>query len=244
MKGLDHYTIHARLMPVLITLFPLGLAFASVFPERFIGWGLLTGAISTFGLVSLLAQLGRDLGQKVQPKLFKAWGGKPTTIALCPERTWLNKIMILQIHALLSAEGTNQDLPKTRTEECADDKLDAAIAWVKEKTRDKDKFSLVYAENVNYGARRNLYGLKRYGMANCVISSAIILLTNDMIHYSRDIDLGRLLEMSPIAKVSMLMCFILFIVWIKVITTSWVYLAAKAYATSLVQAIYIVCGKK
>ena len=36
---------------------------------------------------------------------------------------------------------------------------DSAVRWLREMTRDRKRYGLVFKENVSYGFRRNLYGL-------------------------------------------------------------------------------------
>ena len=62
-----------------------------------------------------------------------------------------------------------------------DTKYEEAVASLREATRDSAKFSLVFAENVNYGFRRNLWGLRPIGGAIAVAlalpSLTLLLLT-------------------------------------------------------------------
>jgi hypothetical protein len=44
------------------------------------------------------------------------------------------------------------------------DCYDSCGDLLREKTRDKDKFSLIFQENMNYGFRRNLWGMKTLGI--------------------------------------------------------------------------------
>ena len=47
-------------------------------------------------------------------------------------------------------------------------KCNTAVKWLKEYTRDEEKFPLVFEENINTGFCRNLYGLKNMGLFICL----------------------------------------------------------------------------
>ena len=64
-------------------------------------------------------------------------------------------------------EWLDCSLPTEQQEEAdpawADTKYEQAVTSLRAATRDRAKFPLVFAENVNYGFRRNLWGLKPIG---------------------------------------------------------------------------------
>ena len=119
-----------------------------------------------------MAQLGRDPGRKKERALWESWGGASTTrllrhrhipgdIELAPnlrqqiENWWGNP---------LSAEAEEMEHPDE-----ADALYDRATTALREATRDTGKFPLVFAELVNYGFRRNLWGLRKIGKPIAVV---------------------------------------------------------------------------
>ena len=62
-------------------------------------------------------------------------------------------------------------LPRKRVAdpEWADTKYEEVVTSLREATRDTSRFPLVFAENANYGFRRNLWGLRPIGTAVAVV---------------------------------------------------------------------------
>jgi hypothetical protein len=53
----------------------------------------------------------------------------------------------------------------------------SAAVWLREHTRDTKKFHILFDENMTYGARRNLLGLKWYALVlNAIVVAICILL--------------------------------------------------------------------
>ncbi len=50
--------------------------------------------------------------------------------------------------------------------------------YLRENTRDKEKFGLVYAELIGYGFRRNLWGMKKLGVTLSIMIWNRALITN------------------------------------------------------------------
>src|SRR5437899_7423873 len=78
-KLFDHYSFRARLQPAFLALVPLALgAFAWAQPgAKWLTaiWSLLGAAGFTF----FLANVARNRGKSIEPKLWESWGGTPTT---------------------------------------------------------------------------------------------------------------------------------------------------------------------
>ena len=70
-------------------------------------------------------------------------------------------------------EWAGYPLPDHQDEETcsawADTKYEEVVRSLREATRDTSRFPLVFAENVNYGYRRNLWGLRPFGTPIAVI---------------------------------------------------------------------------
>ena len=125
----------------------------------------------------------------------------------------------------------------------ADQLYEAAVSFLREATRDTSKFPLVFAENVNYGFRRNLWGLKPYGLAFAILAavaswglflSSVGLPTAEswVDNIVKDPDgvtvtrlVGSMFNTTAVA------------VWLFVITPEWVRIAAEAYAQRLLGTI-------
>lgn len=228
---LDGYTVYARIYPVLITVLPVSLMIAVWVPSF---KGLLWSASVSFCLFAIIAQVGRDLGKIKEASLFKSWGGTPTTRALRHRDTLFSSVTLERYHKVLSSLVPNiKRLPLVKEEAKdpagADQIYLACIDWLKANTRDKEKFSLLYEENKNYGFRRNLWGLKPLGVFISI--SSVVLSSIPLIQ-------GWInTKQVAIVPVTMLgMDVFLGVFWIFYITPTWVRIPAEEYAKRLLEA--------
>ena len=230
---IDHYTYRARLLPALFTILPIAVALSVWFPDKFVGWGMIFGFITTFGGTALLSQLGRDWGKSKEPGLFKKWGGIPTTRMLRNRQSSLERTTLARYHLKL-AELLGRSMPDADVEKDdvrgADDIYASATQILREKTRDKQKFPLIYAENVNYGFRRNLWGMKGIGITLSAIG-IILCLMHIFISWRLQI------PMSPAPFVGALVNIFLLFGWLTLITPGWVRIPADAYARNLLASL-------
>jgi len=156
----DAYTARARLLPALIVALPLGIATLAWFPNGVLGWGAIWALIVWSGGTVLLAEVGRDAGKRKEPALFASWGGTPTT-RLLRHRDAANRPLLARRHDQLAAL-TGIPKPTAAREAAApaaaDQVYDAWTRVLRDRTRDRKKYELVFAENCSYGFRRNLWG--------------------------------------------------------------------------------------
>lgn len=163
----DTYTFQARLRPGLLVVLPVGLALVAWFPDKFLGWTLTVSVATTCGLTALVAQIARDQGKRKEPKLFDLWGGSPTTRRLRHRHTTLDWISLARCHSALEtalglpAPTPNEELADPAT---ADALYEAFVRHSRNATRDTKNHRLVFAENVNYGFRRNVWGMRPAGI--------------------------------------------------------------------------------
>lgn len=186
-KSFDRYVWQARVVPVLLVVFPLASLVVVWLPEDNAGWRLLSGLVSLV-LLSLLAQIGRDAGKRREPDLFRKWDGKPSVRKLRHRDSDLPWITLERLRTKLA---TDVGIPcPTKTEEhtdgaAADEVYFACVDHLREATRG-DK--LLLAENIGYGFRRNLWGMRTAGVAMAVggvigagIGTALTWGTSDMV---------------------------------------------------------------
>lgn len=167
MEFLDVYSIRARLFPAILTIAPaVALALLSA---TWTDPGL-SEIVSTVGIAVLFfaaADLARRMGRRRERQLFASTGGKPYNTELCHTDTTLGKGMRDRYRSFI-AEKINQTAP-TEEQERQDSKAvrefyDECFFWLRENTRDMERFKLLFQENVGYGFRRNLLGLKPVGI--------------------------------------------------------------------------------
>jgi hypothetical protein len=160
--GFDRYDWNARLRPALFALLPALLLPAVWFGQVWTVYGSLVTLLTTSGLTYLLARLARFRGRALETRLVNQRGGQPSLLFLRHRDTSINAPTKQRYHALLRSRG----LPVSSKEEeaadptAADGLYQSAVDWLLEQTRDTRKFSLLLNENIDYGFRRNLLGLK------------------------------------------------------------------------------------
>ena len=224
----DEYEHRARLRPALLVSLPLTLAAMGWFSDLG-GMQVLAGFLVYSGFTALLAQLGRDQGKQKEPWLFERWGGKPTTQLLRHGNGHLDETTKKRYHAALNSLVHGMTLPSEHQEQedpsSADVKYDSCVLFLREKTYDKKAFPLVFAENVSYGFRRNLWGMKAPGLG----LSALALLSSiiaAIIHTNA----GR---PPAVAYVGTAVNGLMLVWWCLRINVNWVRVPAFAYAERL-----------
>lgn len=249
-KNFDDYNRKARLAPALLVSLPIALIVIAFFPDNVWSWGGVVSLLAWFGILKLLAQLARDMGKAKENELYNAWDGKPTTYFL-RHRTTPNKVNLAHQHSKLN-ELTGQSMPNESEElanpDLADQIYDTCTQFLLAKTRDHNKFFLIYEENCNYGFRRNLLGMKPLGIVTSSIGVIFIGvqciskigLFNMFTNWRIDslTQTGMNLQFSscpPLSLVCLLVSFFLLITWLIWINSSWVKGAADAYAIRLLE---------
>jgi hypothetical protein len=226
----DKYTYHARLLPVLIALIPLGLGLGVWFPGQTAVWKFTGAFFISFGLTALLSQLGRDLGKSKEPSLFKMWGGGPTTRMLSQRLSTLDPTTLKRYYAKLRVLLPDLNIPErsdeVRDPSAANQVYSSCVLFLRENTRDRKRFPLVYAENVNYGFRRNLWALKQVGIWSAALGA---------ISCSLFVVLGIQAKPSTVlfGIVGALVSGVFLVLWLFVFNPNWIKLAANAYAERL-----------
>jgi hypothetical protein len=97
-------------------------------------------------------------------------------------------------------------------------------------TRDTKRFSILFRENISFGFRRNLWGLKPLGVAVTLTAACASTAAIGYRYWAE--------QSSPPPEVTIVTAavWLLLLVWIAVITRSWVRIPADAYGTQLLAA--------
>lgn len=177
-------------MPALIVVFPLTFLAIIVLYVEGVSLGL-SGVVIAGGLHVLVIHLVRDQGRAAQRKLWKDWGGAPTTLKLRWHESD-NQYLQKRLHqAIGSATGVRLPtmMEQTADPNKADSFYETATAVLREQTREKTSYPLVYRELTDYGFRRNLYGCRGWGIlcaaASVVIEVALFALSiNEIVDFS------------------------------------------------------------
>ncbi|WP_262048160.1 hypothetical protein [Bradyrhizobium sp. Bra78] len=228
---LDAYTMKARLVPAIIAGAP-AFAFAAIF----VSWGKigLTHAIAGTALTVLFAafaDVARRRGKAIEPKLIERMGGLPTTTTLRHRDETYDADAKAGFHAFIAAKLAKP--APTKEEEiadptAADNYYARGVSWLRENTRDAKKFEILLNENISYGFRRNLLGLKLPGF----ILNAVIIATCLAIFWHRwPIDLSNGFDTKLLAVVVIAVLHALYLALF--VTEAGVFEAARTYARQL-----------
>lgn len=232
---LDRYTIGARLAPVWIVFLPVAFVAGVFLGKDSIEAGLAVWLGTAVALTALFAQLGRA-GRKLEPKLFARWGGAPTTVYLRYVGSPLNPNTRDRVVRKLAAmiPGIRWPTPEDEAADraAADQVYESAALYVRERTRDPERFRLVFAENVSYGFRRNLWAMKPTGVF--LAAGGIVVLAVKIAIGSAP---GSTVRAAPSTWVALAGCTLLFVLWMLRIREPWVREAANAYTERLLGAV-------
>ena len=245
LRGFDSYTIQARMQPAFSLAVPFGMFFIALVPDGSLLVGLLLGIMGALGGAALLAQVTRDLGSKKQSGLWASWGGAPTTDLLRFRSSSDDAVRGARRQKF--AEVTRHKLP-TEEEEgedpvAADERYADAVAVLRSKTYDIAAFPLVHAENCNYGFRRNLWSMKRWGLSISIIFAVccwglVIVTVWPLITGVWDIFVIADPNLALVVRLfGAVFNSAIVALWLFLISPSWVRVTAETYAKQLFGAL-------
>lgn len=231
-ESTQEYTRRARLLPAILVGLPLAFTAVALFPSEPDWWKGLTGLLTSAAVAAFVANIARSQGVRKQDDLFRSWGGVPTT-QLLRFRTAENKAQVAQFHTDVST-ATGRILPdeasETKDPGAADQEYSVAVRKLRRFTDDRDRFAFVFNENVNYGFRRNLYGLRGLGIASALlgaIAAAVLAILA-----SQDIVDGSVVAFSIAAAINVFIAA----AWIFYVNAGWVREVAFSYGERLLEA--------
>lgn len=227
---LDTYSFRARVLPVYLTLAPAALTVCALVPH-----GLKlplggTAAVVFLPISFLLSQIGADFGKRLERRLWAKWGGPPTTRFLRHGNPEFNVVTRGRVHEKLRTLGLK--VP-TRDEQeqggvAADHYYESCTEELIRRTRDQNRFPLVFKGLVEYGFRRNLLGVKIFGVLLALASLGGVGWST-YTTWSAD-------KLPAVPIVADLITAGLLLTWLAWVTESTVKLAADRYARFLLEA--------
>jgi hypothetical protein len=239
----DDYNRQARLYPALLALLPPLIALLAWFPDLLtsnVGTAFVT-LVASCGLLFALSVFSRSCGKRAEIRLLKAWGGWPTTQWLRHRDTHLPAATKGRYHTALVKHVPGLVLPGPDGERSnpmsADEAYRSAVDWLKERCRGKE-FALVIKENIEYGFRRNMRGIRPFAIAAVALAIAGSFAA---IAY-RSIETGGLsvatvMQEAPIGVVGATILLLLALLcWTFFVTNVWVREAGDQYARALLSA--------
>jgi len=236
---MDKYSLNARIYPMAIFLFPIiviGVSYSIQFDSSL--QALSSLGVST-ALIYLLSNLGRDKGKLKEPQLWRDWGGAPTSQMLSLLNNYINPNTKSRYHQKLGILcPIDVKLNHEFEREHPDESIDIYKAWTNyliSQTRDSNKFSLVFKENISYGFRRNLWGLKSLAISLILIS----FLGSSFYHFFK-LGFENFKEYPIEFFISETVLLILLFLWVFVINKNWIKIPAFAYSERLLETIEMI----
>jgi hypothetical protein len=173
-KYFDHYVINARLKPAFFVVLPFAITTLAWCPEAQQIGGAILAFLITFGVIAFLSNLVSNLGNQLQDKLFGIWGGAPTTALLRHSDNILDAYTKQRYHKWLESKLPGLMMPSPESEAAnpisADNIYASAANFLREYTRNKTKYLMVYSDNVAYGFARNLLVMRPIGIGVALLS--------------------------------------------------------------------------
>lgn len=233
---MNSYNLKARVYPVILAIVPaiiVGIVYLWHFKSYY---QILVNSGITSILFFLFSQLGRDKGKSIEKEMWEKWGGAPTTQVLRYSNNTFDKHTKMRFHQKLKDLTNIGEKIDEAFEKIFPKKADEIYkSWTKyliSQTRDNQKYNLLFQENINYGFRRNIFGLK-----NIAISINIILIIGYFIYSSIISEYKVVLTPELILSVGIMGLILIF--WIRIVNEKWVKTTAFAYAERLLEAIDI-----
>lgn len=231
---IDNYSVKARLYPCLLILLPafvVGVYYITDF-EKYYHYFT---AVLAFGLFTfVLSQFGRDRGKSKEPKLYEFFGGKPTTQILRYRNTYLDSVTKNRYRQILTQKIQDINMPTAQEEndkpDEADEVYESCAKFMISKTRDVNKFNLLFKENISYGFRRNLWAMKDFALL-----IIFICLVTHFYLATQGLKVFNEFTTQSIGLFAFLLLAV--IMWLFVITRDWIKLVAFSYAERLFEAL-------
>lgn len=162
-KFFDAYSIRARMFPAIIAAAPALAALTLLISWRTFG---LSNAIASLGILVLLfaiADFSRARGRAIEAKLYEHYKGMPSITMFRRNDLTIDAGSKDRYRSFLSGKlgvGVPSPTEESTNQEAADAFYAQCGVWLRQNTRDTKKFSILFGENVTYGFRRNLLGVK------------------------------------------------------------------------------------
>jgi|TARA_B100001059_G_scaffold15579_2_gene12701 hypothetical protein len=155
----DTYSLKARVFPALISGLPLLILLFMLVPWDHLALSQVIASSIGFVLIFAFADLARHRGKKLQERL--GTGETPDQWLRgnrdVPEGSKDRYRGFVAEQLALTAPTLEEEQSGS---ELSADFYQSANAWLREQTRDHSAYPLLFAENITYGFRRNLLGLK------------------------------------------------------------------------------------
>jgi hypothetical protein len=203
--------------------------------------GVVTIAVSCGGLF-LMTNVCREMGKRLEEKLFHEWGGKPTTQLLRHRDVGIDSVTKRRYHAFLAAKirAVFPDPEQEKNDPAkADEAYQSGARWLLDQTRPDagKKFDLLFRDNVTYGFRRNALGVRPLGIV-IAIGCLLWVLAKEHVFFGssgKGVDWAVLTELAPAAVTSLAVSGLMLLVWVFFFTKTSLRTSAFTFARTLLR---------
>lgn len=200
--------------------------------------GIALTFLVSFGVIAFAANQMSSRGNILQEKLYKKWGGAPTTIVCRHSDDTLDrptKSRYMQhLAGLIKGFSVISETDEKNDPKAADEMYRSAANYVRERTRDQKKYSMIFNENIEYGFSRNLTACKPFGIVLTLICLVLCLLG---LYHVIGVPLESLsltdLTKHPYLVTATGVELLIFLGWIFLVNHDWVRVRGLAYAKRL-----------
>jgi hypothetical protein len=231
---IDQYSLKARVYPALIVVLPIFFFFFFYITEFAVYYHYITAFISIFLLSYLLSHLGRDAGKSKESKLYELWGGKPTTQILRYSNSELDRLTKERYYRILQEKIKGLNIPTLDEEKQnavnSDEIYNSCATYLISKTRNTNKYALLFNENINYGFRRNLWGMKPLGL--CILLFCFLIHLIIATDFFSSISFTPTIDLYLYIAFAFILCF-----WLFVVRPNWIKNVAFEYAKRLYETL-------
>ena len=236
----EGYERKARLYPALLLIAPVVGTGVALLTAKFSGLQSLGAGVVGCGGAFLLTQLARDAGKKHEASLFAKWGGLPSIAIFRHRDPRIDAITKTRYHKKLTGLVKEAKAPTPEQEQADPTAADAVYAawsnYLRVNTRDTKKFALLFQENVAYGYRRNVWGLRPVGIIVSLLCLVACCVRLYLFHASSG-------EIDEALGGALAFAAIILLLWLFRFNGNWVRVPADAYAERLAECAETLGGK-
>jgi hypothetical protein len=237
----DPYDRQARLYPALLCLLPLLAVITLLYaPNVSALTTVVTMAVSCGGLF-LMTNICREMGKRLEERLFQEWGGKPTTQLLRHRDKTIDSVSKRRCHTFLGGK-LGIAFPDAEQEKLdpakADEAYQSGARWLLDHTRPEmgKQFDLLFRDNIAYGFRRNALGTRPLGMLIACGCLVWALAKGHVVNAGgKFIDWLALGQQSPAAIASLAVSAVMLLVWLLFFTRTSLRTSAFSFAETLLR---------
>ena len=235
---LDPYERKARLKPGLSCGAPLAASVVLLIPELGAIWGSIGAVVVYCGGTLWLIQTVRDRGKALEARLYRSWGGKPSVAMLRHRDNRLDSTTKSRYRRFLCGAVPGLVLLSSEDErndpEQADARLESANRWLLAQTTDHARFALLFNENMNYGYRRNLLGM-RWIALGLDAAALVLVISVGLACWTGDVA-STIQSLQPEWWASLAIALVHSLMFVWYIRADWVRASAETYAGQLLAA--------